>query len=182
MTCCVRWYIYFKYSALVITPHITAPLLNWAIVEGGTYLIAACLPVLRPVLLAIVPRRFLGASGSDPYRLKDNNREPPSPLPFRMSVPWRNARSSRGLEKLPEHDNDRRSLVERRDGMKSSAVRSPPGTPGLGRQIQKRVDVEIMHSPAGDDIEMGGMNHAADEYAAAISDAYQQRQLREQKM
>ena len=56
ITCCIRWAVYLTHSAQTIVPTITGPMLSWAIIEAGVYLIAACLPMMRPILLAIIPR------------------------------------------------------------------------------------------------------------------------------
>ena len=58
---CVRFAIFFEQDALADATWKTAYLSVWTVTEPGTYLIAACLPVLRPLV-----RRVRGKTSSDP--------------------------------------------------------------------------------------------------------------------
>lgn len=55
ITACIRWSVYLNYSALEIVPNVTEPMLGWAIIEACMYLIAACLPMLRPIFVKLTP-------------------------------------------------------------------------------------------------------------------------------
>ena len=55
VTCCIRWGVYLTHSAENIIPKVTGPMLSWAIIEGSVYLIAACLPMMRPIFMALTP-------------------------------------------------------------------------------------------------------------------------------
>ena len=57
----MRFAIFFQQDALADATWKTAYLSVWTVTEPGTYLIAACLPVLRPLV-----RRVLGKTNSDP--------------------------------------------------------------------------------------------------------------------
>ena len=109
---CVRFAIFFQSEALEDPTWKSAFLNVWTVVEPGTYLIAACLPALRPLMMTLV-RRFgsalssrsrgaadgpIGNGGRSGYKTKPNGslgRFPTSTI-------------ARPIGRLPESTNEER--------------------------------------------------------------------------
>lgn len=57
MTSIIRFAIFFNVKALLFDgTFISAELVIWSLVEPGIYLIAACLPTLRPLFLELITK------------------------------------------------------------------------------------------------------------------------------
>ena len=59
IACCIRWRVYFKFHPLPIIPRTSEPLILWAVIECSMYQIAACLPLLKPLAVAVMPTSLL---------------------------------------------------------------------------------------------------------------------------
>jgi hypothetical protein len=55
MASIIRFTVFFKTDAFTDMTWESVPLVGWSVVEGGMYLIAACLPLLRPVFAKHTP-------------------------------------------------------------------------------------------------------------------------------
>jgi hypothetical protein len=70
-----------------------ATIFTWGIVESGMYLIAACLPFLRPVIKKVIPEKLLSFPRS-------------SRSEYSMEVMERNSTAPSNSTKLDMHDKD----------------------------------------------------------------------------
>lgn len=52
---CIRLYVYETHTVTIIAPQVTNVLVAWLVVEPGIYLIAACLPAMHHLFVAMIP-------------------------------------------------------------------------------------------------------------------------------
>ncbi|KAH7317548.1 integral membrane protein [Rhexocercosporidium sp. MPI-PUGE-AT-0058] len=69
----IRFTVFFKTDAFTDRTWESVPLVGWSVVEAGMYLIAACLPLLRPILTKHAPK-WLKNKISSTFKTYSNSR------------------------------------------------------------------------------------------------------------
>ena len=131
-------------------------MLSWAIIEGSVYLIAACLPMMRPIFAAVTPSwliaRLQTAAGntSTAYHPKSNSKRASAPM-LRRSNP-------RQFSRLRDTPDPHLHLTNVENGVASSdaaVMRVPTADRAAipmqtleGKAISKKVDVTVEHVSA----------------------------------
>lgn len=148
--------MYLTHSAQQIIPTVTGPMLSWAIVEAGVYEIAACLPMMRPVLIAITPRWLISKwtaanDSSAAYHLGKNSSK-------RASGQILGGRAPKNFSRLPDSAHVFSTYSPTEKGPRSDAAASrifPLAKDDIPLQdfpqgdgdIHRKVDVTVTQSP-----------------------------------
>lgn len=129
-------------------------MLSWAVAESSVYLIASCLPMMRPIFVSIAPRWLVSqlrtvTDTSAAYHPRGSSK--------RASVPARRRTNPRNFSRLHDPPEPCLSPVDAEKGVSTSdaaVTRVPTAAYGdipmqtLQREsIAKTVDVTVEHAP-----------------------------------
>lgn len=130
-------------------------MLSWAIIEGSMYLIAACLPMMRPIFVALTPKWLISkwdtyTGTSAVYHQKSTSNRVSGPV-LRRANP-RNP--NRHFSRLHDGPEVMLSPADAEKGASSDAgcTRVPTADEipleDMGGGIAKKVDVTVTQAPA----------------------------------
>ena len=128
-------------------------MLSWAIIEAGVYLIAACLPMMRPIIVAIVPRsiihRWQTYTGTSAYHPKSASGNRGSKQLLGGRTPKNFSRLHDGPEVRLSPDEGEKNTRSTSAGISRVPTREEIELRHIDGEIQKTVDVTVTQSPAG---------------------------------
>ncbi|KAL9052264.1 MAG: hypothetical protein Q9162_005521 [Coniocarpon cinnabarinum] len=157
IACGIRWGVYLTHTAELIIPVQTGPMLSWAVIEPGFYLIAACLPLMRPIVLAIIPKRLhrrwnTYPAATDAYYEKQKSSQRASGNLF--GARGRRPKSWSRLQESGDASSVYSPAATEKVALTEASATHSPVEEGIalkdlpGRGIERQVDVTVTRSPA----------------------------------